>query len=104
MNQAIAIDNACPGMTLGAAVSDLNGSTLLAAGSVLTATTLVSLRRRGVTGVIILDAQAEALPAPAVPDAKAIDARLDFLFRFYPAQDGAGLRTVLHTLKLSGAS
>lgn len=104
MTRAIDIDDACPGMALAAAVSDGQGSTLLAAGSVLTATTLMSLRRRGVKGVVIVNEQSEAATAIVVPDARAIEARLDFLFRFQPGQGGAGLRAVLHALKLPDSS
>ncbi len=104
MNQRIELDRASPGMTLGAPVCDRQGSTLLLAGSVLTATTLMSLQRRGVTGIEILQEPTEELPAIAAPCPKAVMERLDYVFRFSAGQGGAELRAALQALKLTGAS
>lgn len=104
MNQTIEVDRASAGMTLGAPVCDQQGSTLLLAGSVLTASALVSLQRRGVMQIEILGPPTEEDAAVAQPCARAVEERLDFVFRFCSGQGGPGLRAALHALKLTGVS
>jgi hypothetical protein len=66
-----------PGMALSDDLLDRQGQVLLPKGAVLTDATLASLARHGVDVLPLVDAAGET-PGP---DAAAVQARLDYLFR-----------------------
>jgi hypothetical protein len=77
--QRIPLADARPGMVLADVVLDVNGNILLSQGVVLTETLLASLARHAIGALAILTTPQEGGPPP--PDAEAVQARLDHLFR-----------------------
>jgi hypothetical protein len=73
------LDEVLPGMTLSEDILDAHGSMLLPRGTIMTEATLVSLRRRGIDKVLVLN---EALStADLAIEREHLRQRLDRLFR-----------------------
>ena len=104
----MAIGDATGGMVLAERLLDAHGQVLLPQGAALTEPVLASLRRRGVdhlvVGVAVAQvAQVAQVPQPAATAGQQL-ARLQRLFRKWPAPPGAQLLRVAVTTYRSGPS
>jgi len=95
MEAVIEIDSATEGMVLSKHLLDAGGSVLLPEGSTLTASSLASLRRRGIEQVQVLmpeaDLDAEAAAAAERELREQQCRRLDRLFRASAGEGATGL-------------
>ncbi len=98
----MAIGDATGGMVLAERLLDAHGQVLLPQGAALTEPVLASLRRRGVDHLVVGVAVAQ-VPQPAATAGQQL-ARLQRLFRKWPAPPGAQLLRVAVTTYRSGPS
>ncbi len=101
----MAIGDATGGMVLAERLLDAHGQVLLPQGAALTEPVLASLRRRGVDHLVVgvAVAQVAQVPQPAATAGQQL-ARLQRLFRKWPAPPGAQLLRVAVTTYRSGPS
>lgn len=94
----IGLDDAEPGMILGADLTDGQGSVLLPAGVALSAANLASLRRRGIAGALVVvddEADATAGAAPPADDTAEQERRQARLVRLFRDSAGVGASALL---------
>lgn len=78
MNQTVKLADAQPGMQVALDVCGENGAVLLAAGAVLSESSLAALARRGVGRIAVVEVLSQEVCALRITE---IDQRLELLFR-----------------------
>ena len=88
LEQTLALDDAREGMVLALELRDAGGAVLLPAGAALSASSLNSLRRRGIAQLCVVAEAPPEDPAIAIARRERLAQRLERLFR-HSAADGA---------------